>query len=80
MGNYGDRFTAAVAAELRGQRAKARITVGSLAVTTGYAKSTVLNYLNGKRDIPLSALSELCRALGVSPRAIFEAAEKSLDD
>lgn len=80
MGNYGDRFNAAVAAELRGQRAKVRITVDGLAQGTGYAKSTVLNYLNGKRDIPLSALGELCRVLGTSPRAIFESAEKALDD
>jgi len=77
MGDYGIQFNAAVAAELRGQRGKVRMTVDTLAQTTGYAKSTVLNYLNGKRDIPLPALSELCQALGVSPIAIFERAENA---
>ncbi len=80
MGNYGDNFNAAVAAELRGERAKARITIDALVASTGYAKTTVLNYLNGKRDIPLPALAELCRALGVDPRTIFERAEQSVDD
>lgn len=80
VGTYGDNFNAAVAAELRGQRAKARITVDALVAKTGYAKTTVLNYLNGKRDIPLPALAELCRALDVDPRLIFELAEKSVDD
>ena len=80
MGTYGDAFNAAVAAELRGQRARTRMTVDAVATRTGFAKSTVLNYLNGKRDIPLPALAELCQVLGVTPRAIFDAAEKAIDD
>lgn len=80
MGTYGDTFNAAVAAELRGQRAKTRITVDTLVTATGYAKTTVLNYLNGKRDIPLPALAELCRALSIDPRVIFERAEQAVDD
>ncbi|UGS26370.1 helix-turn-helix domain-containing protein [Microbacterium resistens] len=79
MGIYGDRFNAAVAAELRGERAKQRITIDALVAATGYAKTTVLNYLNGKRDIPLPALAELCRVLGVDPRRIFERAEQVVD-
>ncbi|KJL37090.1 Helix-turn-helix domain protein [Microbacterium ginsengisoli] len=79
MGDYGDAFNAAVAAELRGQRAKQRITIDELVRRTGYAKSTVLNYLNGHRDIPLSALAELCRALDVSYRAIADRAEQALN-
>lgn len=80
MGTYGDTFNAAVAAELRAQRAKTRLTVDGLVAVTGYAKSTVLNYLNGKRDIPLPALAELCRALGVDPRVIFERAEQAVNN
>lgn len=80
MGTYGDTFNAAVAAELRGQRARTRMTVDAVTAGTGFAKSTVLNYLNGKRDIPLPALAELCRVLRVEPRAIFEAAQKAIDD
>lgn len=80
MGTYGDAFNAAVAAELRGQRAKTRMTVDALAASTGYAKTTVLNYLNGKRDIPLPALAELCSALRIEPRVVFERAEQALDN
>jgi len=80
MGTYGDAYNAAVAAELRGQRARTRMTVDGLVAATGYAKSTVLNYLNGKRDIPLPALAELCRALSIDPRVIFERAEQAVDD
>lgn len=80
MGTYGDAFNAAVAAELRGQRARTRMTVDAVTAGTGFAKSTVLNYLNAKRDIPLPALVELCRTLGTTPRAIFDAAEKALND
>lgn len=77
MGNYGDAFSAAVAAELRAHRARNlnKPTIAELVVATGLAKTTVLNYLNGKRDIPSSEFGELCKALGASPRQIVEAAE-----
>lgn len=78
MGTYGDTFNAAVAAELRAQRAKTRLTIDGLVAATGYAKSTVLNYLNGHRDIPLPALVELCRALSVDARVIFERAQEAV--
>ncbi len=78
MGTYGDAYSAAVAAELRAERSRKQITVDSLAATVGLAKSTVLNYLNGKRDIPVPALMELCHALGVSPRVIFDRAEEAI--
>lgn len=76
MGNYGDAFNAAVAEELRAQRARTKQTIQDLVDATGLSKSAVLNYLNGKRDIPVPMLVELCRALDVSPRVIFENAEK----
>lgn len=80
MGTYGTAYNDAVAAELRGERARTRMTVDALVQSTGYAKSTVLNYLNGKRDIPLPALAELCRALSVDARVILERAEKVVND
>lgn len=78
MGDYGDTFSKAVAAELRAQRARVQITFDQLAADTGLAKTTVLNYLNGKRDIPMAAFGDLCRALHVSQVAIFEAAQIAL--
>ncbi len=78
MGNYGDSFNAAVAAELRAERGRTMITIDALVENTGLSKSAVLNYLNNKRDIPTPAFVELCRALGISPRVIFERAEESV--
>jgi transcriptional regulator with XRE-family HTH domain len=75
MGEYGDKFNMAVASELRAQRARVQITFDELAERTGLAKNTVLNYLNGKRAIPMPAFAELCRALDISQRVIFETAK-----
>lgn len=79
MGTYGDRFNAAVAAELRAQRGRVQMTIEQLVAATGLSKSAVLNYLNGKRDIPTPALVELCGALSVSPQAIFVSAENAVE-
>ena len=80
MTEYGDQFNAAVAAELRAERARVGISYDALVETTGIAKSSVQRYLGGKRDIPVPALLDLCRGLGVSPRVIFDRAYDSLQD
>lgn len=77
MGDIGDAFNAAVAAELRAERARVRITIDELVNRSGLSKSAVLNYLNGKRDIPVPSFMELCRALGVSGTVIFDRAENA---
>lgn len=79
MGTYGDTFNGAVAAELRAERGRKKVTIDSLVGKTGLSKSAVLNYLNNKREIPTPAFVELCHALDVSPRLIFERAEQSLE-
>lgn len=79
MSEYGDAFNAAVAAELRAQRGRVRVTFDQLAERTGLAKTTVLNYLNGKRDIPMDAFADLCRALDVPQRVIFAAAQETFE-
>ncbi|WP_277602281.1 helix-turn-helix domain-containing protein [Microbacterium esteraromaticum] len=78
MDNTGDAFNAAVAAELRAQRGRIQMTIDTLVRHTGLSKSAVLNYLNGKRDIPVPALFALCSALNVSPHQIFDLAERTL--
>ena len=79
MGTYGDAFNAAVAAELRAQRGRVQMTIEQVVVATGLSKSAVLNYLNGKRDIPTPALVEMSSALGISPQAIFISAENAVE-
>lgn len=79
MGTYGDTFNAAIAAELRAERGRNKVTIDSLVAATGLSKSAVLNYLNNKRDIPTPAFVELCHALGVSPKLVFERAEQAIE-
>lgn len=74
MGDYGDLFNAAVAAELRAERARTRLTVREIIERTGISKSSVLNYLNGQRDIPVPALFEICAVLGVDSGDILDRA------
>lgn len=80
MGDYGDLFNQAVAAELRAERARTRITVDALVTMTGLSKSAVLNYLNAKRDIPTPALFDLTLALGIDARTIFDRAFASMSE
>lgn len=78
MGEYGDTFNEAIAAELRAQRARLQISIDELAARTGFAKTTVINYMNNKRQIPVPAFTELCRALNIVPAVVFEAAQKAI--
>lgn len=78
MDDYGDLFNQAVAAELRAERARARVTIEALVHATGLSKSAVLNYLNAKRDIPTPALYEISAALNVDARTIFDRAYQSM--
>jgi len=80
MTDYGDRFNAAVAAELRAERARKGVTYAEIIKASGIAQSTLQRYLKGERDIPLPAFQDLCRALSVSPRRIFELAEEAIDN
>ena len=78
MTTYGDQVNQAIAAELRAQRARVGITIDELVTATGLSKTSVLNYLNSKRDIPMPAFAELCRALRIDQVEIFRAAQKAL--
>lgn len=79
MGEYGDLFSRLVAGELRADRARKKMTIDQVVLATGLSKSAVLNYLNGKRDIPTSALAEICLALGIDPHDVFQRAFSALD-
>lgn len=78
MTTYGDDFNSAVAAELRAERARTGVTLVALVEGSGIAQSSVQRYLGGKRDIPIAALYDLCKVLGVDPRVIFERAQQSI--
>lgn len=50
------------------------MTLDAVTAATGISKSAVQRYLNASRDIPTSVFMDLCRALQVDPRVIFERA------
>lgn len=76
---YGEAFDTAVATELRAQRARVRVTYDALVVGTGLAKTTLINYLEGRRAIPLAAFADICRALSVDQRDVFTAAQQAIE-
>ena len=78
MTEYGDTFNEAVAAELRAERGRVQVTIAEIITATGLSKTAVLNYLGGKRSIPVPALIDICRALNVDSRVIFDRAEQSI--
>lgn len=79
MGNYGDKFNSAIAAELRAQRARINMTVADVVEKTGISKSAVLTYLNDSRQIPMPAFFELCAALEADPAELFAVAQKQIE-
>lgn len=71
-------LNAAVAAEIRAERAARQVTIDELADRSSISKSTLLRLLNERRLIGMEALSDIARALGVSATVIVGRAERRL--
>ena len=78
-GSTSAEYARALAAELRAERARIKKSIARVVEDTGLSKSAVLNYLNGKRDIPLTALAKLCAALDITPPELARRAEARLN-
>ena len=76
--NPSEGLNAAVAAELRRERAAQQVTIDTLVERTGLSRSTILNTLNAKRLLGVEAVAAIATALGVSVTAIFSRAETRL--
>ena len=74
MTEYGDRFAAAVAEELRAQKARVGKTNDEIGEEVGVSPVTVLRYLKGQRQIPVDVLGDLCTALGADAGVIMQTA------
>jgi DNA-binding Xre family transcriptional regulator len=59
------QYVDALAEELAVALTRAHMTNRDLAKVTGLHENTVGRYVSGKRDIPVSVMAVLCRALGV---------------
>ena len=73
--NPSEGLNAAVAAELRRERAAQQVTIDTLVERTGLSRSTILNTLNAKRLLGVEAVASIAQALEVSVTTIFARAE-----
>ena len=75
-------LAAALAGELRAERARLNLTFDELSSLSGIPRRTLVRYLNGERtrSIPLPALRALAHALGLRTSAILERAERAVGD
>lgn len=74
-----DDYTLAVAAILKkAQQKKGQPSYTQIAERTSLSRPTVERMLNGRRDISLRYLRELCEVLGLDPAQVVDDAEKSL--
>ncbi len=71
-------LNAAVAAELRAERAAQGVSIADLGDRSGISKSTLLRLLNEKRLIGMEALNDIATALGVRATTIVGRAERRL--
>lgn len=71
----GEGLNAAVAAELRAERAARRITLQQLADESLVPLMSVRRYLNADRNIDVAVLYALAKALGTTPLEVVEAAQ-----
>lgn len=76
MGNTtdADRFTYYISLELKGAVTAQNWSVTRLATATGRNKANISLWLNGKREIPLKVVYEICATIGIEPRTIIDRA------
>lgn len=67
MGIFAEKLPAAVAEQLRAERAVKQWTYKQLAEASGLTEQSVMRYLTGKREIPLPELAAMADGLGVTP-------------
>lgn len=72
-------LNAAVAAQLRAERAAADLTVEQLAREADMSPVSVQRYLRGKRHIDVAVLFQLAKALEVEPAEIVANAQRRAD-
>ena len=74
-----DDYTLAIAAILKREQQKpGQPSYSQLAALTNMSRPTVERMLNGRRDINLRYLRELCAALGLDITQVVEEAENSI--
>ena len=79
-GNMGIReeraqlFSKYVSAEVKGAIIAREHTVSDVALAIGHHPPTLTNWLNAKRELPLSVMAKVCEEIGVEPGTITQRA------
>ena len=72
-------LNAAVAAELRGERAAKDLTTKQLSERAGIPYASLRRYLGAERHIDVATVAALCGALGLKPAEIVARASERLE-
>lgn len=67
-----EEFTRYVGLELKGAIAARGFTAQAVAAATARSPAAFNRWINGKADIPMTALCESCELIGVEPDSIIE--------
>ncbi|WP_171898772.1 helix-turn-helix transcriptional regulator [Curtobacterium sp. UCD-KPL2560] len=68
----------ALAAEIRAERARKKVTIKELALAAGMVESTLNRALAGQRDINVTQIGLIARALSVDPSVLVTRAVESI--
>ncbi|WP_181420128.1 helix-turn-helix domain-containing protein [Curtobacterium sp. MCPF17_003] len=68
----------ALAAEIRAERARKKVTIKQLALATGMVESTLNRVLAGQRDINVTQIGLIARALSIDPSTLVDRAVASM--
>lgn len=70
------RFNAAVGRQIRAEISAAGSSISAMARAIGIARSTLDNYVNGDRDIPVPTVYAICADLGIDTHLLVKRAEE----
>lgn len=76
MGTAANRFNAAVGRQIRAEISAGGSSIAAMSRAIGIARSTLDNYVNGERDIPVPAVYAVCAQVGIDPHLLVKRAEE----
>ena len=79
MGTYGEDLQGAITRQMQAERAANGMTYADIAREASMTEQTVMRYLTGKRDMPMAAFLDICKALGFEPRELVLLAEMRMN-
>lgn len=80
MDNYGQLFNAAVASQLRAERAARGMTVARLVTATGISKRQMLRLLHAEANIDTLDIALIARALSIEPATLIARAQARMQE